>query len=516
MQSDITYSDLIVEALARYPHREAFVAGDRRITYGQAANLIAQFAATFNQCGVGAGDSVALLSGNAPECWFAQAATCLLGGRFTGLQAAAGASDQAEICADAETTVLVAAEAFEERAQEIISRCETVEHLVIIPAQGGVGGFDPAARNGLPALEPGPAGAEDPAWVQYTGGTSGRPKGVMVPHRALVQQTLSHLASWGIPEQPRYLAAGPISHAAALPVLPTLMRGGTIVLMPAFDPDQWLHLVQREAINLSFVVPTMLYSILDQAKPEAFDVSSLQTVVYGAAPTSPARLIEAIERIGPVFQQAYGQTEVVGVGTALRRDEHDPARPELLTSCGRPVVGARLAVLGEAGSFLPHDQVGELCLRTRATMLGYRNRPEETAETLRDGWVHTGDMARLDERGFVHLVDRKKDMIISGGYNIYSREIEDVLHEHPAVAGAAVIGIPHEKWGEAVSAVVVRRPDRDASAEELIDFVRGRKGSIYAPKSVTFTGQLPTTTTGKVDKKLLREPYWNDRDRAIN
>jgi fatty-acyl-CoA synthase len=299
-------------------------------------------------------------------------------------------------------------------------------------------------------------------------------------------------------------------------VLPTLLRGGTVVLTSGFEPDRWLRIVQEERINFAFVVPTMLYGILDGASPEKSKLGSLETIAYGGAPTSTSRLLEAIERIGPIFQQVYGQTEVAGTATSLRRDEHDADQVEVLSSCGRAVVGAEVVVMDAEGIVAPIGDVGEMCVRTRAAMLGYRNRPTETAEALRDGWVHTGDMARRDDRGFFYLVDRKKDMIISGGYNIYSREVEAALEEHPAVEAAAVIGVPDEKWGEAVCAVVVRSPGESASEAELSEHVRERKGTMFAPKSIRFMDELPMTSLGKVDKKVLREPYWAGSGREIH
>jgi fatty-acyl-CoA synthase len=324
----------------------------------------------------------------------------------------------------------------------------------------------------------------------------------MLSQRALVAQTLSLSASWGLPECPRYLAAGPITHVSVVPVLPTLLRGGTVVLHRKFDPEHWLRTVAAERINYAFAVPTMAYALLDAGSPERHDLSSLETVDYGAAPMSPARLTEAAERIGPVWQQIYGQTETTAMGTTLRKDEHGvPAR---LASCGRAVAGVRLAILDDAGRPVTSGEVGEICLRTRAVMSGYRGLPEETAQALRGGWVHTGDLGRADGDGFVYIVDRTKDMIISGGFNIYAREVEDVLGSSSAVASAAVVGVPDERWGEAVKAFVVLKPGAVVPPEELIALVRERKGAHQAPKSVEFLDALPLTTVGKVDKKALR------------
>jgi len=263
-------------------------------------------------------------------------------------------------------------------------------------------------------------------------------------------------------------------------------------------------------------VPTILTAILDQASPEDFDLSSLETVIYGASPISPTRLLEAMERIGPVFQQIYGQMETIGTATTLRRDEHSPADPDRLSSCGRAVLGATVAVVDDDGNELPAGQIGEIAVRGRATMLGYRNMAEETAAVMDGGWIKSGDMAHRDDEGFFYIVDRKKDMIITGGFNVYAREVEDVVATHPAVANVAVIGIPDHKWGEAVHAVVVLRAGASVDRVELAAFVKERKGPVHAPKSVDFVEALPVTTVGKVDKQALRAPYWSAESRQVH
>jgi fatty-acyl-CoA synthase len=462
--------------------------------------------------GIGAGSAVAMLSPNRPESWLAQAAAYLLGATFTGLQVLGTAQDHVLICDDAEASLLVADDSCAERAAAILARAATLRHLIVLRSDGSSDELDVPA---LP-LSTGPAGEEDVAWFPYTGGTTGRPKGVMLPQRALVAQMLSYLASCGIPERPRYLAASPITHAAVLPVLPTLCRGGTVITLPAFDPEQWLRTLEAERANCAFIVPTMLHAVLDHARPEAFDLSSLQTVLYGGAPMPPARLVEAMERIGPVFQQIYGLTENLGTATTLRPDEHDPAHPDRLASCGRAVLGSSVAVIDDDGTRLPVGEVGEIAVKSRATMLGYRNLPEETAACLDSGWLRTGDLGYRDDEEFFYIVDRKKDMIISGGFNVYAREVEDVLATHPAVASVAVIGIPDDKWGEAVHAVIVTRAGVSIGASELAVFVKDRKGPVHAPKTVDFVDALPLTTVGKVDKKALRAPHWAAQRRQVH
>jgi fatty-acyl-CoA synthase len=363
------------------------------------------------------------------------------------------------------------------------------------------------------ALTRGNAEEEDIAWLQYTGGTTGRPKAAMISHRAMVQEVFSLTASWRLPLDPRTLIATPITHAGVLPILPTLLRGGTVVLQAGFDPQQWLAAVQTHRINFVFTIPTVLYTLLDHGGLDQFDLSSLETVVYGASPMSPSRIDEAQQAFGPTLLQGYGQTECVGMATSLLPSEHDP---ENRTSCGRAVAGALVDVLDEDGQQVPNGTVGELCVRSRAVMSGYWKRPAETAEVLRNGWLRTGDMAYRTDAGFFHIVDRKKDMVISGGFNVYPREIEDVLADDPSVSMVAVIGVPDPKWGEAVKAFVVPRPGATPDTAALMASVKRRKGPHHAPKSIEVVDQLPLTKVGKVDKKVLRATYWADLDRAVN
>jgi fatty-acyl-CoA synthase len=335
----------------------------------------------------------------------------------------------------------------------------------------------------------------------------------------MVQEVFSLTASWRLPVDPRTLIATPITHAGVLPVLPTLLRGGTVVLQAGFNPDKWLAAVEKHRVNYVFTIPTLLYALLDHIGSDEgggldrFDLSSLETVVYGASPMSPSRVDEAQQAFGKILLQAYGQTECTGMATTLLPSEHDPLNR---TSCGRAVAGSLVDVLDEDGLPMPAGSVGEICVQSRAVMSGYWKRPAETAEVLQHGWLRTGDMAFRSETGFFHIVDRKKDMVISGGFNLYPREIEDVLADDPTVSAAAVIGVPDPKWGEAIKAFVVARPGAVPDPEALIASVRARKGPHYAPKSIVVVDQLPMTKVGKVDKKVLRATYWADLERAVN
>jgi fatty-acyl-CoA synthase len=263
----------------------------------------------------------------------------------------------------------------------------------------------------------------------------------------------------------------------------------------------------------------MLYALLDHPDSRTRDLSSLETVYYGASAINPVRLKEAIDRFGPIFAQYYGQSEAPMVITYLAKGEHDEKR---LTSCGRPTLFARTALLGEDGKPVPPGEVGEICVSGPLLSGGYWKLPDATAETFRDGWMHTGDLAREDEDGFWFIVDRVKDMIVTGGFNVYPREVEDVVAEHQAVAQVCVVGTPDEKWGEAVTAVVVLREDapRDqesltAMTAEIQAVVKDRKGSVQSPKQVVIVESLPLTGLGKPDKKAVRAKFWAGAGRAV-
>jgi fatty-acyl-CoA synthase len=290
-------------------------------------------------------------------------------------------------------------------------------------------------------------------------------------------------------------------------LLTTLLKQGTILIQPTFDPVKVMEAIEEHRITCMMLVPAMIYALLDHPRFGEFDLSSLETVFYGASAIAPARLKEAIEKIGPVFFQFYGQAEAPMTISVMRKAEHDVSDLKRLASCGRPVPWLRVALLDGDLRPVPDGEPGEICVQGPLVMTGYRDNPELTAEAFRGGWLHTGDVAVRDPDGFLRIVDRTKDMIVSGGFNIYPRELEDILGEHPAVAQVAVIGVPHPKWGEAVKALVVTRPGATANPDELVAMVAERKGSYQAPKLIEFIPSIPQTPIGKPDKKALRAKY---------
>jgi fatty-acyl-CoA synthase len=512
------YTDLVRAALSRFPERVAFRQDGRDVTYAETADLLGRWVAVLRRRGFARGQGIGVLSPNRPEVWLGQTAAPFAGGRFTALHPLGSFDDHRYACDEAEIRFLVVDPSSAERAGALAAACPSVETVFTLgPAEVGediiaLAGATPPARLG----DGGPHGAEDIAWLLYTGGTTGVPKAAMLPERALAQMVSSVLTGWDLPLSMRYLAAAPISHAAGMLVTPTLLRGGTVVLHKSFDPGRWLAAVASEQITLSLLVPTMIYAVLDHPDLDRADITSLEALMYGASPISPARLAEAIGRMGSVFCQLYGQTECAGIATALWRAEHDLGNPSRLASCGLPLPGARVEVFDDDGQRVDDGAAGEICVQGAGVMLGYWKQPELTAEAFRHGWLRTGDMAVRDAAGFLTIVDRKKDMIVSGGFNVFPREIEDVLAAHPTVSAAAVIAVPDEKWGEAVKALVVARPGSTVDPAELIALVRERKGPVYAPKSVELLDSLPLTPVGKADKKVLRARYWGQRTRQVN
>jgi fatty-acyl-CoA synthase len=299
-------------------------------------------------------------------------------------------------------------------------------------------------------------------------------------------------------------------------IVPTLALGGTFVLQRGFDPERFIDAVQAHRIGSAFLVPTMIYKLLDHPRCATADFSSLELLSYGASPMAPARIREAIARIGPVLSQSYGQTECPSNILHLTAEDHCRTDVDTLASAGMPYPGVTVALLDENDRPVPEGEVGELCVRSALVMDGYWKQPGLTAQALRGGWLHTGDMARRDAHGYHYLVDRRKDMIISGGFNVYPKEVEDVIAQHPAVAAVAVIGVPDERWGEAVKAVVVRRGGAPLGTDEVRALVRQAKGSVCTPKTVEFADALPLTPLGKPDKKALRERYWAGQARSIH
>jgi acyl-CoA synthetase (AMP-forming)/AMP-acid ligase II len=361
---------------------------------------------------------------------------------------------------------------------------------------------------------------DDVAYLIYTSGTTGRPKGVMFQHRAMWEAARTFALESGAAEPVKALIVMPLFHVGArIESLGFMFLGGTIVLHRAFDPQAVLETVQRERITAMHIAPIMVQRILDLPDRARYDVSSLNCVHYASAPMPVPLLRRAIATFGPIFVQVYGMTECLG-GTVLKAHQHkidgSDAERRRLASAGQPYVGTELRIERMDGSEAEVGEIGEVLIRTPALMKGYWNNAAATTEALRGGFMHTQDLGYLNADGFLYIVDRKKDMIISGGENIYSWEVEEALRHHPAVAEVAVIAVPDPEWGEAVKACVVRHEGAAASADELIEHCRARIASYKKPRSVDFIDALPRLFNGKIDKKALRAAYWRGHERQVS
>jgi fatty-acyl-CoA synthase len=509
--------DLLVAALNRHPDRPAVYLGDDVLTGRQVAEQMSCYKQAYTGLGIGQGSPIAMISPNRPEVLFAMGANMLTGCRASALHPLGSLDDHAYVVEDAELETLVFDPSFAERAQQLQERCPKLKRLLSLgPCDVGEDLLALAGKYSPEPLVPPEVKADDVAGLAYTGGTTGKPKGVMGTYRSGAMMTQIQLLEWDWPADTRFLICTPLSHAGAAFFIPTLMTGGALVVLPYFEPGLFLETIEKHKITATMLVPTMLYVLLDHPKLNEVDTSSLQTVYYGAAACSPTRLQEAIRRLGPIFFQYYGQAECPMAITSLRKEDHDVDDLERLATCGRPTPWIRVALLDDDNNPVPRGEPGEICCQGPLVMAGYWKKPAETEEALRGGWLHTGDIAREDAHGFYTIVDRKKDMIVSGGFNVFPREVEDVLGTHAAVAQCAVIGVPDEKWGEAVKAIVVLRPDASVEEAELIAMVKDAKGAHYAPKTVEFAESIPISPLGKPDKKALRAIYWGDTGRQVN
>jgi fatty-acyl-CoA synthase len=516
--------DLLVAALRRHADRKVLFLGDTELTGRQMADAVSRYQQAFESLGAGTGSTVGLLALNRPEVLLVIGAGQTQGWRRTALHPLGSLDDHAYVLSDAGVTTLVIdpVPMFVERAVALVDRVESLKQVLTlgpVPEELAAYGRDVIAE--ADNFSPRPlAAAELPpehiVSITYTGGTTGKPKGVIGTARAMSTMTQIQLSEWEWPENPRFLMCTPLSHAGAAFFVPTLIKGGCMVVMGKFDPAEVLRVIEEERITATMLVPSMLYALMDHPDSKTRDLSSLETVYYGASAINPVRLAEAIERFGPIFAQYYGQSEAPMVISYLGKNDHpkpgeDPRR---LSSCGRPSAFLRTALLGPDDKPVAQGEPGEICVAGPLLAGGYWGLPEQTAETFRDGWLRTGDVAREDADGFWYIVDRTKDMIVTGGFNVFPREVEDVVAEHPSVSQVGVIGVADDKWGEAVTAVVVLRSDaeRDDAAKERItreiqESVKERKGSVQSPKQVIFTDSLPLTALGKPDKKALRAQF---------
>ncbi|WP_281690614.1 class I adenylate-forming enzyme family protein [Pseudonocardia thermophila] len=509
---DLTLKSVFVDALDRFGDRPALYHQGRTHSYADIVADANRLAHRLRATGVGPGVAVALMMSNRPEYVVADQAILRCGAIKVPLNDMLSVKEIDYILRDSGARVAIADTGMLPAAQE--SSPPGLE-LIIAAGDECPSGAEvwTDALSGQPDTVPDvEAKPDDLGLIIYTGGTTGLPKGVMHTQRSLAVNLFSHVMEIGLLDDEVMLLMSPLPHSAGFHLQAGMLKGARAYLETKFDPELVLDRITANRVTFTFMVPTMIYRVLDRAAGRPLDLSSLRTILYGAAPITRERLEQGLATFGPVFMQLYGQSEAPNFITRLRREDHtlDPAGAHRLASCGQPVAMAQVAIVDDDGRELPRGEIGEVAARTPYTMVGYHNRPEQTAKTLQNGWLRTGDIGRMDEQGYVYLLDRKNDMIISGGMNVYSTEVENVAATCPGVAQVAVVGVPHPDWGEAVVAFVV--PDDSGSFDEakLLAHCRGELARYKQPKAIRVVESLPTTAYGKLDKKALRAswPGW--------
>jgi fatty-acyl-CoA synthase len=507
MSPDPLLRDLLIPALSRHAARPAVVADGRTWTFAELDDAARRLAADLASRDVRAGTPVALILPNGIEYVVADLAIAMLGAAKVPLNLMLSPDEQAYILTDSQAAVCVVRHDRQDSVDLARTRGSAAEVIVV----GGPGDGWTAALQREPMAELPPVPGDARALIMYTGGTTGLPKGVVHQQRGLALNLLSHLIEMELTAEDVLLLTSPLPHSAGFLLQAALAKGAASFVEDKFDVEQVLERIERDGVSYLFLVPTMIYRLLDAVVArQGFDASSLRTILYGAAPITPDRLEQGLALFGPVFVQLYAQSEAPNFLTRLRRDDHrtDVDGAGLLTSCGQSVLMAEVRVVGTDGSPCAAGEVGEVAARSPYTMSGYHDRPVETAEALRDGWLYTGDLGYLTADGYLHLVDRKKDMIITGGLNVYSSEVEQVIARLAGVKSVAVAGVPHPDWGEAVVAFVVPA-GADVTPESILAAARSELSTYKRPKQVVLVETLPTTAVGKVDKKALRAHMQN-------
>jgi long-chain acyl-CoA synthetase len=516
----------IHRAVQLHPDGLALVCADRAIDWATFADRVARLAGAFRARGVGSNDRVAMLAGNSDRYVEFYFATLWAGAVLVPINTRWSRAEMVACIDDCEPALLIADAVHLTLALSLRDECSSLREVLLagVPSEAsrrsaiadweslisGSGPVADARRNG-----------QDLAALFYTGGTTGRAKGVMLSHSNFMANSMMQVANLGLREGAVHLHVSPMFHVAGgARLFSVTVAGATHAVLEAFEPDAFLAAIERFRVTVTVVVPTVLNRLIDHPDLQRYDLSSLQLLSYGASPMPEALLKRAMQRLpGIAFLQSYGMTELSPVATMLMPRYHTFEGPDAgyTRSAGQAVFNADIAIVDGDDQRLPPGAIGEICVRGPMVMQGYWRQPELTAEALRGGWMHTGDAGYIDARGFVFLVDRVKDMIVTGGENVYSAEVENVIYQHPAVHECAVIGVPSDAWGEAVHAIVVTKPGTRVTPDELIAFCRDRIAHYKAPKSCDVRGEdLPKSGAGKILKADLRKPFWMHSTRGIN
>ncbi|WP_407547922.1 AMP-binding protein [Streptomyces sp. Pv4-95] len=496
-----SYAEVVLDVLSAEPARPVITTAEGLvISAGEFRDQVHRLAGELAGRGVGRGTTVTLLTGNTAEALVARYAAGLAGGRVVSLYEGMSPSIMARVMASVDCSLLLVDGQRHAIAQELLHIAGVPRMLSLGPSGFAEDVLAVAARRPAQPMS-GMVGPEDDWCIRHTGGTTGVPKGIRISHDSY-RQTLDHrLAGAGDP--PRYLACTSLAHLAGIFADMALHQGGQVILRHGFEPRDVLAAIERERITHTWLLPPLLYQLLDHPDLATTDLSSLCRITYGGTAASSVRLRQAAKALGPVLYGVYGQAEAQYI-TEAGPDVQELTGPGGHLTVGRAMPGVEIAIRAVDGTALPPGEPGEVLVRSPYVMNGYWKQPELTAEVLRDGWVHTGDVGYLDERGYLYIVDRIKEMIVVVGGHVYPAELEDLLLGHPAIAHCAVFGSRDEESVEHVHAAVVPAPGQRPSLEEIRDFVSTRKGRLYAPEALHVVPAIPLTAAGKPDKRQLR------------
>jgi len=512
-----TLGEIVRKGAIVYQDNEAVVCEDTRLTYKELNNRVNRFANALTQMGYKKGDRITVLAENTHKYLEMYFATSKLGMSLTPLNFRLSDSELEHIVTNSEASCFLVADGYEERAQGLKDNLRNVKDW--IASDNETKGFIyyedllKEASDSEPDIE---VDENEMAVLMYTGGTTGLPKGVMVSHRNIMTALIRMSIGLKFTPNDATCQVLPLFHLAFWPAMCVLIGGGKVVINRRPELDVICRLIQDEKCTHINAVPTLYTWLLQFPDVNKYDLSSLRLITYAGSPFPPEVLRQCIQKFGNIFAQGYGMTEALGA-TWLKAEDHvlEGEKSKRLLSAGKEDFTAKVRIVNEEGVTVETGVVGEVALRGKHVMMGYWKNPELTAKTIRNGWYHTGDMGYMDEDGYLFLVDRKADMIVTGGENVYPKEVEDVLYEHPAVLEVAVVPAPDEKWGERVQAVVVLKEGLTATEDELIAHCKDKLGGYKCPKDVKVWDTIPKTPLGKILRKDVKKKFWEGMDRTI-
>ena len=516
----MNYIDYFDHGASHFPHRTCLTDGELSLSYNDTQAYSHRIAKALQAEQLGEGSKVAVYSPNHVMAFVAILGLFRAGSVFVPINAKGAVEENSYILNNTDVEWLFYHSRFAAQVAEIRNNVPKLRGCICIDQPCGE---DRALAQWSDGFK-GEASSltEDPdrlAFLSSTGGTTGQPKGVCVSNRSLEALVASCLVSMPCDQPPVHLVAAPLTHAAGAIAFPLFTQGATQWLMSEVDPETIMQMIERHQVTHLFLPPTVIYLMLAHPKVRDYDYSSLKYFIYAAAPMSGEKLRQAMDIFGPVMVQTYGQAEAAMICTFMSVKDHQealqPGNEHRLVSCGKVTPFTRLAIMDDEGNLLPTNEKGEIVIRGSLVMDGYYNNPAATEESQAYGWHHTGDIATIDDEGFVYIVDRKKDMIITGGFNVFPSEVEQVIWSHPNIQDCAVVGVPDDKWGEAVKAVVEVVPGKNLNEAELISLCKEKLGSVKAPKTVEVWDSLPRSPVGKVLKKTIRQKFWEGRGRSI-